>query len=223
MAFIDIEKILTFFDEKPENSKRHATAICAVAGEDLGISLLKHYFECQGSEVRILPDACTTGEQKGPRLDRWLLVIGRDKRTLYQVEIKNWSAHAIGGKCIGINANEQKLSAYKIERWAHEWRNNNFTKKQVKKVLTPMRLPAIEHDVHEPLVCYWTALHPDGLNQPFFSLKVVGSEFPLVYVFSMSIYLRSLRQAGLKRLELHMPDASRRYDWLQQLFGFLDN
>jgi hypothetical protein len=41
---LNIENMLCFFDEKPKNNIHHATTICSVAGEEMGIALLKHYF-----------------------------------------------------------------------------------------------------------------------------------------------------------------------------------
>jgi len=219
MVSIDIKAILEFFDERPENSKHHATAICSVAGEELGVALLKHYLESEGKEITLLSGSCTTGKQKGPRLDCWLLVTEGRKRTLYQVEVKNWSAHAIGGRCLPIDADERDVSEYKIERWRHEWRNGRFTKRQVSKVLIPMRPPTANYDYHEPLVCYWTALHPEGLEEPLFAISVRGAAFSLVNVFSMSSYLRNLRKMGKRRLQLEMPTTSIRMNWLHTLFG----
>lgn len=219
MFSIDIKALLQFFDEKPESSKHHATAICSVAGEELGVALLVHYLEGEGKQTTLLSNPCTTGKQKGPRLDRWLLITEGRKHTLYQVEVKNWSAHAIGGRCLPIDADEREVSEYKIERWRHEWRNDCFSKKQVSKVLIPMRPPTIDHDSIEPLVCYWTALHPEGLDKPFFTVSVRNAKFPTVSVFSMSSYLRNLRKKGKRRLQLEMPATSIRMNWLHALFG----
>jgi hypothetical protein len=218
MVSIDIKALLEFFDEKPESSRHHATAVCSVAGEELGVALLKRYLEGEGREVALLSGSCTTGKQKGPRLDRWLLVTEGRKHTLYQVEVKNWSAHAIGGRCLTIDATERDLSEYKIERWQHEWRNGHFAKRQVSKVLIPMRPPTVNHNSLEPLVCYWTALHPEGLDKPLFTVSVRGTTFSLVNVFSMSSYLRNLRKMGKRRLQLEMPETSIRMNWLHTLF-----
>ena len=87
---IDIKALLEFFDEKPPSSKYHATAVCQVAGEELGIALLKHYLENKGKQVEELPDKCTTGKNKGHRLDCWVRVEEGERCVLYQVEVKNW-------------------------------------------------------------------------------------------------------------------------------------
>ena len=138
---IDIETLLTFFDEKPKESARHATAICQVAGEDLGFGLLKHYLESNGKQLKIVSRKSTSGNNKGHRLDGLIHVDDAKRHILYQVEVKNWSAHAIGGKRLPITASSIDVSVHKIERWRREWRNGIFTKQGVLKVLEPMKPP----------------------------------------------------------------------------------
>jgi len=67
----------------------------------------------------------------------------------------------------------------------------------------------------EPLVCYWVAMHPTGSTEPFFEVALNGSVFRRVSVFSMSAYLRSLRDDDVV---LEMPDAAVRMSWLTKLF-----
>ena len=93
---VDVEAVLRFFDERPLGSPGHATAIVAVAGEDLGVGLLCHYLNARQLRAEALQGPCTTGKKVGSRLDRWLWVSGPGSKTLCQVEVKNWSAHAIG-------------------------------------------------------------------------------------------------------------------------------
>jgi hypothetical protein len=79
MFRIDRCAILEFYDTKPENSSGHATAINAVAGEDLGAGLMKHYLEnVEGAKVTVRiniqdrPEPVTQRTSKGSRLDRWM-------------------------------------------------------------------------------------------------------------------------------------------------------
>jgi hypothetical protein len=97
---LDVRAVLQFFDEAPNESLGHATAIVAVAGEELGLALLVHYLRSIGRPTALVSDKCTPGTRSGSRLDGWV----RAGDTLYQVEVKNWSAHAIGGRRLPIDA-----------------------------------------------------------------------------------------------------------------------
>lgn len=212
---VDVRELLAFFDEEPKESAGHASAIVSVAGEDLGAALLTDYFRSQGIVAEILRDRCTQGTRKGCRLDRWILAHAPAGKTLYQVEIKNWSAHAIGGRKLALSASPSELREYKIERWSREWTGTTFPKDSVRKVLTPMRSPRPSLPV-EPLVCFWTALHPEGAESPFFSVPLTGhAHFNRVSIFSMSSYLRSLQTVSIT---LPMPELASRRDWLARLF-----
>ncbi len=220
---IDINTLLTFFDEVPTESVEHATAICQVAGEDLGFGLLTHYFKSKGKQVRLVSRKCNHGTNAGHRLDGWLRVDDA-KSILYQVEVKNWSAHATDGKCLLVKARKADVSKHKIEAWEGEWSKSKgkFTKPQVQKVLERMKPPQdAPYDSIEPLVCYWNAMHPKGKLSPFFQQPLRGKDFSVVNVFSMSSYLRILNKEGKRRLKLEMPDTVRRVDWLHRMFPLL--
>ena len=73
-------------------------------------------------------------------MDRWVAAEIRGRRTLFQVEIKNWSAHAIGGKKLPINASREELRAHKKERWNNLWDGRRFRSKKAQKVRHPMAL-----------------------------------------------------------------------------------
>ncbi len=212
---VDVRELLAFFDEEAKGSSRHASAIVGIAGEDLGAALLVEYFRSQGVSAEILPERCTQGTKKGYRLDRWVLSHEAAGDLLYQVEIKNWSAHAIGGRKLAVSAPPATVREYKIERWSKEWNGETFRKASVLKVLTPMRSPLSSVRV-EPLVCFWTALHPEGAESPFFSVPLSGhTHFQRVSVFSMSSYLRSLE---VPSITLAMPEVAVRREWLTRLF-----
>lgn len=218
---IDIKALVSFFDEKPPKSVHHATAICQVAGEELGVALFKHYIEGNGKKANILTDRCTHGKKKGHRLDYWVLTEREDDRVLYQVEVKNWSAHAIGGKTLPLTIEPIRLSEYMRERWSKEWQNGTFIKHQVRKVLERMKPPEITYTYKciEPLVCFWTALHPEGKNEPFFAVQVLHADFSTVNIFSMSTFLRRLLEKGETHLRLFMPVTRARLDWLELFFS----
>ncbi len=222
---IHIRALLEFFDEETPRSRGHATAIASVCGEDLGCGLLKHCFETHGASVEVRPEPVTPDGKKGPRLDRWVRVEGAAELgapdVLFQVEVKMWSAHAIGGKPLSLSATSEEIARYKRERWRQEWDDAKGIKKPaLAKVLQPMRPPPDLADipVRLPLACMWTALHPDGGPACLFSVPLPeeqANHFSHVWFFSMSSYLRSLTE---ERIALAMPDTSTRMRWLRELF-----
>ncbi len=214
---VDIVAVLRFFDEKPAESWGHATAIVAFAGEDLGIGLLTHYWVSQGASVDVEPGPCGPGTKKGKRLDKWVRVSNDGSTTYYQVEIKNWSAHAIGGRKLNVDASAVEVAKHKRERWEKEWDGTTFRQATIAKVLLPMKPPVPDCAV-EPLACFWDAMHPDGEGKPLFSVPVPDSQFSRVWVFSMSAYLRDLRASGMSRIELEMPETAIRMVWLKRFF-----
>ena len=215
---INVRRLLEFFDEKPGESVGHATAIVGVIGEDLGAGLLKHYLEhTRNAKVSILPETPRTGNKKGPWLDRWIDVVWPDgSGRLFQTEIKNWSAHAIGGKILKAHAPQNEVSRFGIERWRGHVAGMHW--KAINKVLTPMKRPQDVDASHtvEPLLIYWWVIHPEGLNESFFSHDLgTSTGFSRLWLFSMSSYLRGLNEAAI---ELEMPHAAKRMSWLHELF-----
>lgn len=110
---VDRQGLLKFFDEVPTASQKHATSIVSVAGEELGLALLVHYLATQGTQARVIGDRCTQGTKSGARLDAWV----EAGSVLYQVEVKNWSAHAIGGRVLQIDASPGEAARYRVEMW----------------------------------------------------------------------------------------------------------
>lgn len=214
MFSVNVRELLRFFDEKPPDSAGHATALVSVLGEDLGTALLVHYLRRQHGPAEVMPDKCNTGHSKGPRLDRWVRASIDGRLLLFQVEIKNWSAHAIGGQSLALDAQPEVVRAHKVERWSREWDGQTFRKSKVGKVLEPMAKP-LDLPV-EPLVCFWDAMHPDGLDEPMFAVPLPGPSFQLARIFSMSAYLRLL---GVETIDLELPGTERRLEWLHRVLG----
>ncbi len=215
---LPISLLLEFFDEAPDYGKGHATAITAVLGEELGAGLLVDHFRGKNMKAEVLGLPCTQGTTSGKRLDRWIRVTKGRQTVYYQVEIKNWSATAIGGRRIAINASSSQLREHKRERWSKEWSGQLFIKEAVQKVLTPMKPPVIGAEV-EPLVCFWDAMHPTGKAEAIFSIPVNGGRFPRVWIFSMSAYLRTLLKAGQEFVEIDAPAAKARLRLLNRLLN----
>ena len=238
---IDRRELLEFFDEKPEWSKGHATAIVGVVGEDLNTACFRHYLKSRGAEATVLDGSVTTGRQKGPRLDRWICVKWCDgSRTVFQTEIKNWSAHAISGKILPVCASPEEVSRYKAARWEHRWDTKRHTLKggrhasatATAKVLVKMKAPyGVNEEIVRPLLIFWEALGPqDKPDEHLFHIEKPTCNFAFnrpaswanvsyhdseLWVFSVSSYLRSL---SCNTIDLEMPTARRRFSLLSHLF-----
>ena len=232
---------MAFFDVRSAASTGHVSPVVAVIGEDLGVALLQHYLRerCGVSSMVVytngVPKTPTNGTGSGSRLDRWLLTQRSETRgrVLYQVEIKNWSATAIGGREVPLDAKEEFLREVRQERWLQQWDSEQecFRYSTVGKVLDRMLIPTLMDDELgkpisidppvrqeevEPMLCFWYVVHDRGENESLFShpLPSAVNGFTQFSVFSMSNYLRSLKTS---EVELEMPSATRRIDWLSRL------
>lgn len=226
---VNVPDLLRFFDEKPKWAEGHATAVVGVAGEDLNAACFCHYLESREHRGEVLLDdsgkplAVGPGTKKGSRLDRWIKVRWKEgTETLFQTEIKNWSAHSLSGETLSLSACDEEVRAYKQSRWEKRWDRDEqgLRVRQTAKVLSPMRPPkgSKGKDI-QPLLIYWEALGPsDNADDHLFSVDVAenAGKFPKLWVFSVSSYLRSL---GQDTLELELPDASQRLDVLNRLFA----
>lgn len=214
---IDRLALVAFFDDDDE-AGRHASAIKAVAGEELGLALLVRYLTTTGSNPERLSVACTQRFRKGHRLDAWVRVTSDTGPLLYQVEVKTWSSHSIGGARLPSDACAADVRAFKLREWAGYFDDTRgFREKALQKVFDPMTPPEADTRV-EPLACLWTAVHNQGGDEPFFQVPVAApcsASFNVINVFSMSAYLRGLLDA---EIELRLPDTERRLQYLSSLF-----
>lgn len=216
---IDIENLLKFFDEKPPASQGHATSLTQMFGEDLGAALFIHCLNSRGIKSKVISDKCTTGKRRGSRLDRWILANENEKRVFYQAEIKNWSAHAIGGKKISVTASPEDLAVHGEEKWLNIWdpEKGNFKWTTLSKVLKEMELPVGYQDNEvRPLLIYWIPLRPKGESSPFFNVQAKSAAFNRVWVFSMSSYLRSINED--KIVLKNMANFAKRWYWIDKIF-----
>ncbi len=221
-----VKDLLEFFDEKPSGSEKHATGIVGIVGEDLNAACFIRYLESNGDSAEVLtasgsnqPLPVTTGMQKGPRLDRWIKVDWRSGlRSVFQTEIKNWSAHAFGGKRLLLSATPNEVTNHKQARWDWHWDGARFREASAAKVLVPMKPPAgFDNERVRPLLIFWEPIGPrEQSDDHLFNIPLPDSEeFPEFWVFSVSSYLRSISDA---RIELNMPNAAHRLRTLTHLF-----
>ena len=238
---INIKETLNFFDEKPPWASGNATAIVAMLGEDLSAAALQHCLESNGStDVNVRSETVGTGRRRGPRLDRWIEAdLPCRRKVLFQTEIKSWSAWAIGGKVLAIDAPREVVENYKHWYWEGQWDAERHTLKHdyVAKVLVPMQ-PGFETQEREqlPLIIYWAPVSPKpdtakqlhakgghlfSIPNPSYDFPFVAPQswpdahrFPELWVFSVSSYLRSIEQNDVK---LNMPIAASRIHALNRL------
>ena len=238
MVAVDVTETLRFFDEIPDWADKQATAIVGMIGEDLNTACLRHYFESQGAAVTVYPDNVTTGRTKGPRLDRWIGVDGVfEVNVLFQTEIKNWSAHAISGEKLRIDAPSHEVREYKRRRWEGRWdaQRRTLNHPNIAKVLIPMNLPThmnVKERSVEPLLVFWESIGPSHLaDSHMFKVDInydfpfsrpsnwpddgTFTKFPALWVFSVSSYLRSLPSEC--KISLKMPTVIDRRDILGRL------
>lgn len=218
---LNLRELLNFYDYRVPSSNSHASAINAVLGEDLAVALLVHYLKGLKLEVVALDEVCTQGTKRGYRLDKWVAVKSASESIIYQVEVKNWSAHSIGGKSVKLDADENYMRDYRMKRWRYQFNEEKQvpSQKETLKVLTRMRIP-IEyiHYKHEALLCFWEPLHHKGELEAMFEVDVQSDSFDRLKVFSMSNYVSQLLKTA-KTLEVEMSDANARIDWLQKLYS----
>ena len=235
LVTVDVQEILCFFDEKPKwsmsgvNGKSHAkgkslaSGIVGMFGEDLNAACFQRYMESQGQSVTVRPEPVTPGKPEGPRLDRWITVDwSNGSKTVFQTEIKNWSSHSFDGETLPVRATPSELTDYKQDRWERKWDSkiHTLTRHDIAKVLLPMKLPSdlegYAKDVR-PLLIFWEPIGPcdKEADEHLFRMDTSNDEFPSLWVFSVSSYLRSIREANI---ELQMPDAADRLRILGRLF-----
>ena len=234
---INVNEILTFFDEKPDWADRHSAAIVAMIFEDFAAATLEHCLRCnRATNVTIRPESVVPGGQRGPRLDRWIEADLADGQTIiWQSEIKSRSSQSMGYKPIKVNATESEFRERENDNWEKMWDSKKGTLKEATwaKVLVPMKLPQCADDrEHLPLLICWQPVGPEDRSNRedqvdgghLFKVTKVSYDFPFtapeycksdpkfteLWVFSISSYLRSIRNKAPRLLEFQMPNASKK-------------
>jgi hypothetical protein len=226
MLKIDIRALVDFFDVDTE-AQQDASSVKAVIGEEFAVACMRHYFEMRGAQAELLLHhdgnrrlACTTGELAGYQLDGWFLVRENNRQTCYQMEIKSWSFHGIGGRDQRMLVeHEETPDCLRIKKYVfskyYDRSTNCIRPDEVKKVLLKMRVPNAPgrhppYPIHnpQPLLCLWQAVCEEDkeASEVFFSVPVAPIDamikpngarcesggFERVWVFSVSNYLRTL-------------------------------
>ena len=217
---LNLRELLNFYDYRVPSSNTHASAVNAVLGEDLALALIVHYLKSLGLEVVTLSEVCTQGTQRGYRLDKWIVIKSANESVIYQVEIKNWSAHSIGGKSVKLDADEDYMHEFRLKRWLHQFNVDKQlpSQKATLKVLTKMRVPTeYKNYKHEALLCFWEPLHHKGELEAFFEVDVLNESFKKLKVFSMSNYVSMLLKTT-ETIEVEMSATDARIAWLNKLY-----
>jgi hypothetical protein len=167
-------------------------------------------------------------------LDAWVYTT----KEHYQVEIKSWSASAVGGQ--PIVPNDEKLLLKACGTNKHTYLNNRRNSKKVWKVLEKMQNEKSrgnnERTPRKALLAFWSPITNDeDLSEkrklkPFFEIddlspfqdsinhaNLRSCEFDKVSVFSASLYLRQLRNEDIPYIELDMPRVDDRLEHLVRL------
>lgn len=226
---IKIEELLGYFDLKSSTNYGDTTAIISVVGEDLCTAIFQQYCEQQRqSSIEIIDSNLhipTTMKKIGRRLDRWIIETKDQAKILYQAEIKNWCARAIGGLDVPIIISTEELEELANTNWLrHKEMLENKESNGVNKVLVDMvssqRLELDKETKKEPLIIFWEATKPKGEKDFFFrhNLTEVYFDFDYTLVFSCSLYLHHLLALGQTDISLTMPNALRRIGQLNNLF-----
>ncbi len=187
------------------------SAITGLIGEDLLVAILFHYWR-NGEHLNPerLPDPCKEdGVKNGKKLDAWLV---RDNQTIFQVEIKNWSAHSKNGRSVPTNANQEDIQSNANKRWIEYFGDNGGLPEQAKKILLPMQRPqGFENHKLERMLLFWFPIAEDTLQPMSVVKKPYRQE---LHVFSASIYLRKLSE---EVIDLDTPIIQRRCNTLDLL------
>lgn len=225
---LNIDEIIMFYDLKGENHK-HASSITGIIGEDMISGIFKDFLQRHNynSEVRILPE--NPKEKNGKWLDRWIIYKTENKITCYQTEIKNWSAHSLGGKHFDYNKNNALSFDFSEsnEIFKKIWDSNNyeFRDPSVNKVFKKMKvnetIEGFTFKTIEPLVCFWMPITRNSIAEPIIEINIdnESKEFKKVTIFSASIYLRKLKSSGIDKIEIEPGSIIRRMKKLNELFS----
>lgn len=238
---LHLEPLVEFLDDPKKGDNRHASAIIGFLGEDLNAAAFAKYLEDGNTHtVTVVNESPRPGTMRGKRLDRWIYTKEHEsgEEVLYQCEIKNWAASAIGGYRLPVASSDEDVRRVAMSYWADQLRNSFggiVHPNGVTKVFMPMKpLEQYGGVSVEPLLIYWMpVLNPkDQSPRPFFqvSIKDLGlldtftrAPFDILSVFSVSLYFRDLFKKGARSIDLRLPGVERRIDVLSLVTDLSSN
>jgi len=228
MIKINLKKAVEFFDSRGEVQRNwNASAIIGLIGEDLCVSAFKHYYRGKAKDYPQFPVTQRNRHGRGPRLDRWISVKSNiGENILYQTEVKNWSASAINGLPLSLNASNKEISDIcnkLITRQLVAGMKNTLLNKVLIKMRVPDQLQGVKRV--EPLVIFWMPMQKNGKFLFEGTPKKFGfrgkTPFKQLTVFSVSMYFRKLIRQGKKVIELDMPRVETRIRILRGLTSIM--
>lgn len=227
-AVFNIDELIKFYDLKGENSK-HASSVTGLIGEDLITGIFKHYLESKSPKPKVNVLTENPKEKNGRWLDRWIIEENGNKNICYQTEIKNWSAHSLGGVHFEYDPKNpmdfKTLDSDKIFSKIWDDTKKEFKDAAVNKVLKQMKsnaeLATLSNKIIEPLVCFWMPITRSSVKDPIIELNISNenTNFNKVTIFSSSIYLRKLRSRGDTKIEIESGQIATRMGKLNYLFS----
>lgn len=234
---LNIKKTIKFFDEIVPERRGHISAIIGMIGEELALEIFKHFYRHEGFITELTQKTPKTGKSRGPWLDAWLFCQKKSTKFWYQVEIKNWSAFAIGGYEIKYDTSEDELKEWAQKRMKQQktehFENTQGQPNKVTKVLVKMQLTDEEQGkskIVKPLLIFWmpiSAESPEVFSRYQFNkniAKLIGKKyknpFDHVDIFSASLYLRKLYKngKGKKFIDIKMPVMEYRNILIESIF-----
>ena len=118
---------------------------------------------------------------------------------LFQVEVKNWSAHSRDSYRLPADSSQEEVAAFASKWWKRYLASDKTVPQEFRMVLVPMKRPAgYDGFTLRKLLVFWLPVW--GPAQQPYCVPQRSSES--VHVFSASAYLRSL---SVEQLELEMP------------------
>jgi len=231
---VNIEKLIERYDIqhlKDAQLGSPITSITGLIGEDLILGILEHFF---GGKEKIEIDRRTpVVGKRGSRLDAWIFPNNQDEH--YQVEIKNWSACAIGGVDVDnlglIKASQENHQTYLLE-------TNRDGARSVWKVLEKMRNGNGSYNYNSTrraLLAFWSPISRNLTDEnlpPFFEIddlksyerSIEAAQLPnrdpkieTVFVFSASLYLRDLLKKNETEIDIDMPRVQKRLEIIKDI------
>lgn len=204
--------LLSFYDAPSSWPKQtsgrgsHVSAITGLIGEDIVLGLLTHYLSGDGRSADVLSYKCKGSGLKGKRLDAWITC----GDTIYQVEVKNWSAHSIGGYDLPLTASADELAAFAKRRWQKFFKENGLAKGIEKVMITMEPPPQYRGQRRGRILGFWSYI-VNSEGSPLSTHSVNNDE---LLVFSASAYLRSLTT---EHIEIDVPRVDARLRLLKSL------